>query len=494
MLFNSTEFLIFFPIVLVIYYILPGKIQQIWLLGASYYFYMNWNAAYGLLLFGVTIVSYVGAKGVSAYRENRKIKQLFFAGTLCLNMGVLVFFKYIDFIVLNINRILYRLPGNMALSWEYDIILPVGISFYVLQSTGYLIDIYRQTASEEKNFLKYALFISFFPQLVAGPIERSGNLLHQLDPPRKLTWENCKRGVYLILWGYFAKLVIADRVAVFVDTVYENPEGYQGVFIIAATVLFATQIYCDFYGYSTIARGVALCFGIRLMDNFNAPYLSQSVAEFWKRWHISLTGWFRDYMYIPLGGNRKGEIRKQVNRLLVFGVSGLWHGASWAYIAWGVLNAVFQTVGDWKNYIAASLHEKYPQFKKQKNSFSVRLLKRICTFGIICITWIFFRAGDMSEALDVIRNACQIDWTVLFDGSLYTLGIAKEYFQVVILAIAALFMVDNYKYQGRDVVQMVEAQEWWFQMGILLLLCFTILLFGCYGKEYDANQFIYFQF
>lgn len=494
MLFNSTEFLFFFPIVLVVYYILPKKIRKLWLLGTSYYFYMNWNAVYGLLLLGVTLISYLGAWGVAVYEDNKKLKQLLFIATLGVNLGVLILFKYIDFMILNINRILIRLPGELFLNWEYEIILPVGISFYVLQSTGYLIDVYRGTVKEEKNFLNYALFISFFPQLVAGPIERTGNLMHQLKEPQKLTWENCKRGVYYILWGYFTKLVIADRAAIFVDRVYEQPENYQGMFIIVATILFAVQIYCDFYGYSTIARGVALCFGIHLMDNFNAPYLAQSVSDFWKRWHISLTGWFRDYMYIPLGGNRKGEFKKQINRLLVFGVSGLWHGASIAFIVWGMLNALFQTIGDCKRSLLTMLHEKYPWIKKEKDSFSIRLLRRMITFGIICITWIFFRMGDMSDALEIIRYAFDIDWAVLFDGRLYELGIDKDVFRTLLLAIVALFAVDHYKYQGKDVVVILEKQEWWFQIVILLMLCFSILLFGCYGKEYDAAQFIYFQF
>lgn len=496
MLFNSVEFLFFFPVVLVVYYVLPKQTRQLWLLGVSYYFYMNWNAVYGLLLFGVTVLSYVGARLVSKYKENSRRKKVFFIGTLCLDIGTLVFFKYVDFLVGNLNRISSWLVGSELFSFAYDIVLPVGISFYVLQSVGYLIDIYRGTEREEKSFLKYALFISFFPQLVAGPIERSGNLLHQLDEPQKLTWENCKRGTYLILWGYFTKMVIADRAAIFVDRVYEHPQEYRGVFLVIATMLFAIQIYCDFYGYSTIARGVAQCFGIRLVDNFNAPYLALSVTDFWKRWHISLTGWFRDYLYIPLGGNRKGEIRKQINRLIVFGISGLWHGASFAFIAWGMLNALLQTIGDARRRLEKCLKQRYPQRKgrQENDSFSIRLLKRLITFTMICITWIFFRAGDLSDALDIMKYLCDMDITVLFTGWIYEIGIDRDFFRVMLGSIVLLFGIDLIKYRKKDVIGILEKQEWWFQAGIIWGLCFMILVFGCYGTDYDAAQFIYFQF
>lgn len=495
MLFNSADFLLFFPLVLIIYYILPCKVRQIWLLGASYFFYMNWNMVYGWLLFAVTLLSYLGARGIERYGEKEGIKKIIFTMTLIVNLGALAFFKYMDFISLNINRLFRFLPGGgIKFRWEYNIILPVGISFYVLQSVGYMIDVYRGEERAERNFLRYALFVSFFPQLVAGPIERSKNLLNQLKTPQKLTWENCKRGVWLILWGYFLKLVIADRAAIFVDAVYEQPESYKGVYILVATFLFSIQIYCDFNGYSTIARGVALCFGIRLMDNFNAPYLAMSVSEFWRRWHISLTGWFRDYLYIPLGGNRKGEKRKQLNRLFVFGVSGLWHGASFSYIVWGILNALFQSAGDIKEKSKKRMRSRFPGLLSAQNTFSIRLGKRVITFLLISFTWIFFRTGDMSDALELLRYAVEPNWIVFFNGALYKLGIQKDFFHVLLLAIAVMFAVDHCKYQGRDVPELLSKQQWWFQSLILLCLVFAILLFGCYGMAYDAAQFIYFQF
>lgn len=494
MLFNSIDFLFFLPITLIVYYLLPRRIRQLWLLAASYYFYMNWNAVYGLLLLGVTLATYLGAIGISRSADKIHYKKLFFLAPIFLTIGSLIFFKYADFLTANLNRILCRLPGSPCINLHYSIILPVGISFYVLQSVGYLIDVYRGTEKAERNFFKYALFLSFFPQLVAGPIERSGNLMHQLDQPQKLSWENWKHGVLLILWGYFMKLVIADRAAIFVDTVYGQPDSYRGMYIVVATLLFAIQIYCDFNGYTTIARGVALLFGIRLMDNFKAPYYAQSVSDFWRRWHISLTGWFRDYLYIPLGGNRKGILRKHLNRLIVFGISGLWHGASFAFIAWGLLNALFQSIGDLRQMLIRKLRTKLSLPDRPSPDFSRRLFKRLITFCLICITWIFFRTGDMSNALLILRYACDFNWTVLFTGQLYELGIPKAFFHVLLLSIAALFTADYYKYKEKDLPSLIGRQAWWFQAGILLSLTFVILLFGCYGNEYEASQFIYFQF
>lgn len=298
----------------------------------------------------------------------------------------------------------------------------------------------------EKNFLRYALFVSFFPQLIAGPIERSKNLLVQLRQPHSFSYENLRKGALLILYGLFLKMVIADRAAVIVDTVYQNSGVYPGFFIAVATIFFSIQIYCDFYGYSTIARGSALIMGIRLMDNFNAPYFSRSVKEFWRRWHISLSGWFRDYLYIPLGGNRRGKLKKEKNLLAVFAVSGLWHGASLAFVFWGILNGVYQVIEDVVEDIKAWL-KKYLQrwqgpFEKREDSilqpFSRKLFQTVLTFLLITFAWLFFRAGELDRAIG---------------------------------RLAGMFRVS----------------------GIMLLL-FTILLYGCYGELYDVQQFIYFQF
>lgn len=315
MLFNSIQFLVFLPVVLIIYYILPDKIKYIWLLASSYYFYMCWNIQYALLILFSTAVTYFCAILLEKFKSMKYDKKtLILRKKICvalsciLNLGVLFFFKYFDFAFENLNRILVYVFNFQFSKPQFDVLLPVGISFYTFQAIGYTIDVYRGQIYAEKNFFRYALFVSFFPQLVAGPIERSKNLLKQLAVPAKLEFDNLRDGLLLMLWGFFLKVVLADRIAIFVDTVYGGIEQYVGYYFIVATLLFAIQIYCDFSGYSVIAMGAAKMLGINLMINFDAPYLSKTTSEFWRRWHISLSSWFKDYLYIPLGG---GYERKQ---------------------------------------------------------------------------------------------------------------------------------------------------------------------------------------
>ena len=328
MLFNSAQFLIFLPLTALIYYILPHKIRYVWLLICSYYFYMCWNPAYALLMLFSTAVTYLCALALHGVQHGRRaakrtqaqrdrLKKICVAASFTANLGVLAYFKYSNFFIENINALLAHL-GAVWQAPTVDVLLPVGISFYTFQALGYTVDVYRGEMPAQKNFLKYALFVSFFPQLVAGPIERSANLLRQFDEKHTLRFSQLRSGFMLMLWGYFLKLVIADRAAIFVNAVYNDPAVYTGWYQIVASVLFAFQIYCDFAGYSIIARGAAEMMGFRLIDNFNAPYLSCSVSEFWRRWHISLSGWFRDYLYIPLGGSRCSAARRRFNLMVVF--------------------------------------------------------------------------------------------------------------------------------------------------------------------------------
>lgn len=341
MLFNSTDFLIFFPIAAIGYYMIPHRVRYLWLLICSYYFYMCWNPVYVLLILFSTIITWVSGillefvKRRNMQEHKRRIyKNMCVIFSFTLNLCVLGYFKYANFFIDTINyvfkqlHIVYHAPS-------VDILLPVGISFYTFQALSYTMDVYRNEIKAEKNILRYALFVSFFPQLVAGPIERSKSLLCQLNEKHKISFEKIRSGFMLMLWGYFLKMVIADRIAIVVDVIYGDYTEYNGWYLIVASILFAVQIYCDFAGYSTIALGAGEIMGFSLTDNFNAPYFSQSVAEFWRRWHISLSSWFRDYLYIPLGGNRKGKTRKYFNLMIVFLCSGLWHGAHWNYVAWG---------------------------------------------------------------------------------------------------------------------------------------------------------------
>lgn len=491
MLFNTVEYILFLPIVVSVYYLIPKKIRYIWLLIVSYYFYMHWNPFYIVLLLFCTVITYIGGLCMEKYENRKRLCLILCVGA---DLGILAFFKYVSFGISLLNRALSCFALSPVL-WEPDILLPVGISFYTLQALGYLIDVYRGDIYAEKNFVRYALFVSFFPQLVAGPIERSKNLLVQLHEFHSFDYEKLRKGLTLILYGLFLKMVIADRAAIIVDTVYGNSSVYRGFYIAFATVMFAIQIYCDFYGYSTIARGSALLMGITLMDNFQAPYFSKSVREFWRRWHISLSGWFRDYLYIPLGGGRKGKLRKEANRLLVFSVSGLWHGASLAFLSWGLLNGIYQVAED----MADQFWQKLQSFTGEKAQtaarFSKRLFQTMLTFSLVTAAWLFFRSGGLSESLDMIRNlfGC-FNWTILFDGSLYGLGVGRNYMYVLLGSILILFAVDYHRYQGRDVAEIFLGQGWWFRTAVTMMLVLTILLYGCYGEMYDTQQFIYFQF
>lgn len=316
MLFNSFSFLVFFPAVTLVYYIIPKRYQWLLLWGVSYYFYMCWNPKYLLLLLASTFITYISGMVISKCATKRKKKLVVFGCVLC-NLSILVIFKYLNWAIDNVNH-LFEISGSLNHINTFDIILPVGISFYIFQALSYTIDVYRGEVKAEKNFGKYALFVSFFPQLVAGPIERSRNLLTQLEKGHYFNYTRLCHGAWLMLWGYFQKVVIADRCAILVTQVFEHYQSYKGFEIAIAVILFAIQIYCDFGGYSDIAIGAAEVLGIDLMKNFDVPYFSTSIYEFWKRWHISLTSWFRDYVYIPLGGNRKGRLRKYVNIMIVF--------------------------------------------------------------------------------------------------------------------------------------------------------------------------------
>lgn len=497
MLFNSLDFLVFFPIVTLVYFVIPKKIRYIWLLLASYYFYMCWNTTYALLMLTSTVITYVSGILISLADRNKSekkallYKKLSVALSFVLNIGILFYFKYFDFAVENINALLSNF-NLVLLTPDFDVILPVGISFYTFQALSYTVDVYRKDVKPEINFLRYALFVSFFPQLVAGPIERSSNLICQISETHSFDSKRVSRGLMLMLWGFFQKLVIADRAAYLVNTVYNNAKDYTGLAVIFATVMFAFQIYCDFSSYSDIARGAAEVMGFKLMKNFDTPYFSKSVAEFWRRWHISLSTWFRDYLYIPLGGNRKGKIRKNINLMIVFLVSGLWHGANWTFVVWGGLNGLYQVVGDIikpiKNKISCVLGT-------DKTVFSNKLMKTIVTFALICFSWIFFRANTIKDAFILVENMfSEFNPWILTDGTLFNMGLDSADMLVLVFSLAVLFVVSVAKYKKLEIREWLCCQGIWFRYTVYLLAVFSILIFGIYGTGYDASQFIYFQF
>jgi len=357
MLFNSIEFIIFFPIVVAAYFALPGKFRWILLLIASYYFYMCWNYNYIILILISTFIDYFAGLGMGKTKVQLK-KNLLLILSLTANLGLLFFFKYLNFFSVNLNaffdqiNIFYNVP-------QYDYLLPVGISFYTFQTLSYTIDVYSGKKEPEKHFGIFALYVSFFPQLVAGPIERSTRLLPQFYKHYKIDYVRIRDGVLLMVWGFFKKVVIADRLSEYVNTVYNNADNYGGFHDIIATFFFGTQIYCDFSGYSDIAIGSAMVLGYDLMLNFRRPYLSRSIKEFWSRWHISLSTWFRDYLYIPLGGNRVVKWRWYYNLFITFLISGLWHGANWTFVVWGALHGFYLlaaiVTNNWRNKMSDTI-------------------------------------------------------------------------------------------------------------------------------------------
>lgn len=492
MLFNSVDFLLFFPIVVLLYFIIPQKVRWVWLLIISYYFYMNWNAVYALLLFSSTLVTYLSGILMDKFSSNIKYKKMIVAGSLVINLGILAFFKYAVFIIDTFNAVFNRFHISMTIPAP-DILLPVGISFYTFQALSYTMDVYRGDVKPEKNLFRYALFVSFFPQLVAGPIERSKNLLSQIQKPTRLSFDNFRMGLIYMGYGYFVKMVVADNISPIVDGIYGKPESFPGIYLIVATVLFAIQIYGDFAGYSMIAMGAARILGFKLMENFDAPYMATSVADFWRRWHISLTGWFRDYLYIPLGGNRNGKIRKYINIMIVFLVSGLWHGASWHYVIWGGLNGLFQIIGS----LTLKTRERINNIIGTKtDTMSHHLLKGIITFILVDFAWLFFRADSVGKAFTIIKSMLldSKNLWVLFDGSLYIFGIGEKQFGILILSIMLMLVLDYFKNKGKDIFTALTKQQLWFRLLIYVLWVSMIVLFGAWGGGYDAAGFIYFQF
>jgi D-alanyl-lipoteichoic acid acyltransferase DltB (MBOAT superfamily) len=373
-----------------------------------------------------------------------------------------------------------------------DVILPVGISFYTFQALSYTVDVYRKEIYAERNFFKYALFVSFFPQLVAGPIERSKNLLIQINERHKFDFERIRSGLLLMLYGYFQKVVLAEYLAIVVDTVYDNYTQRTGFQLLVASIAFAFQIYCDFGSYSNIAIGAARVMGFNLMENFNTPYFAVSVADFWRRWHISLSTWFRDYLYIPLGGNRKGKVRKWFNLMVVFLVSGLWHGASGHYVIWGGLNGAYQIIGEWLR----PLREKIMKlFRVDKNAFSHKLLQMIITFGFVDASWIFFRA-TFRQALSIGKRIVGLgggNWFT-WGNNLEAMGLTLATRNLLIVSLLILLIVDLCKYNKINLIVWITKQGLWFRWLIYFTAIFGILIFGVYGPGYDASQFIYFQF
>ena len=494
MLFNSIDFLIFFPIVTTLYFVFPHKIRNYWLLAASYFFYMCWNPKYILLLMTSTFITYLSGIVMERIKQSDieedkkvKLKNWTVAASFVLNISMLFYFKYINFALDVMSDVLglFHISVNVP---TFDVILPVGISFYIFQALSYTMDVYRDEIYAEKNIFRYALFVSFFPQLVAGPIERSKNLLKQLAKPNDFDYNNARTGLLMMLWGYFIKVVMADRLAVLVDTVYNDVSAYHGMELVVANLFFTIQIYCDFMGYSIIAKGAAKYLGYNLMSNFEMPYFSTSIKEFWRRWHISLSSWLRDYLYIPLGGNRKGTARKYFNLLLTFFVSGLWHGANITFVVWGMFHGICQVIEDIFRMIFGKISDRIKNQAVARAWKGVNIFK---TFILAAIGWIFFRASNISQAIQVLKASVKLDnVSAVLTGGIYNLGIDKMGLIMLGIAVLLLFVVSIMRENGVNPIEWISSKHFVVRYAAYWLIVVLII----FSLDLTGKEFIYFQF
>lgn len=486
MLFNSIQFLIFFIVVTLAYFCLSWRGRWILLLAASCYFYMVFKPVFILILFGTIVIDYYAGIWIAQTKDQQQ-KKLLLILSLISNIGILCFFKYYDFLEDSVNHVLRsvgvrpmiphleRVIPQPILGWMVDkvghVLLPIGLSFHTFQAMSYTIEVYRGNQEPERNFGIYALYVMFYPQLVAGPIERPQNMLYQFHSYFKYDFELVKSGLMQMAFGFFKKIVIADRLAEMVNYAYADVPEHNGLTLLTAAVFYSFQIYCDFSGYSDIAIGAARVMGFTLMDNFRSPYEASSISEFWGRWHISLSTWFRDYVYIPLGGNRKGEMARYRNLMVVFLLSGLWHGSSWHFVIWGALNGIYQ--------IGASLRDK--GLKKLGYVLPKTGIYKVggvmITFLLVTITWIFFR-NPIDHSFSIIKKIMTLSLTENISSPF---NVVEMWFCVFLIFL--LLMKEHYfqKIPTRNTVSF-----------FLLFISITFLTY--FLGVFTKNQFIYFQF
>ncbi|MBK0383663.1 MBOAT family protein [Pedobacter sp. SD-b] len=475
MLFNSLDFVFFFVIVTFLYYVLPFKSRWFLLLAASCYFYMAFVPIYILILGFTIIVDYLA--GIYIEKSIGKKRKLLLICSLVANIGILAVFKYYNFINDNISFLAtsIHLKNNIP---YLNMLLPIGLSFHTFQAMSYTIEVYRGKQKAEKHFGIYSLYVMFYPQLVAGPIERPQNILPQMHIKHQFSYANMAEGLKQMAWGFFKKLVVADRLSIYVDTVYPNPELHNGSTVALSSIFFAIQIYCDFSGYSDIAIGAARTMGFDLMTNFKRPYFAKSISEFWGRWHISLSTWFRDYLYIPLGGNRVKVSRRFLNLFIVFIVSGLWHGASYNFIIWGALHGIYQIIGLLIKPFVSAFEGKLPKLGAK----TFNLFKGVFIFIIVTFAWIFFRANNLSDAYLMIKNLKTL-------GQMPFLGNGVNQLGHCFIAITLLFIIE-YFMEFKPEIKLMDNKYIAVRYASVLGLLFIILIFGVF----NGGQFIYFQF
>jgi len=488
MVFNSLPFLIFFPVVVILYFLSPHRYRWALLLGASFFFYMYWKPDYIVLLIIPTLISYLSGMALGRTEDPSRRKMILILG-LGASLTPLFIFKYLNFVNEFLRGIIQWIGPSYPVTL-FHWILPIGISFYTFKAMSYTIDVYRRKMGPEPHLGIFALYVSFFPQLLAGPIERSDRLIPQFHKKFDFEGQRVFDGLKIMIWGLFKKVVIADRVSILVDQVYNHPENYSGLPLLVATVFFAFQIYCDFSGYSDMAIGAAQVMGFKVMDNFNRPYFAVSVSDFWRRWHISLSTWFRDYLYISLGGNRVVRWRWYYNLFITFLLSGLWHGAGWTFLIWGGLHGFYFLFSIWTGEVRKKIvHgiglDRFPAFHQT--------LKVILTFVCVCFAWIFFRAKTLSDAFYIITHLFSeigsISHLKLAVRGLFDLGLERYEFYIGLGSIVMMECVEGVKRNGdiRDLLFGMPLLLRWMFYYVLIL---SIILLG----EYPEQGFIYFQF
>lgn len=477
MLFNSLDFLIFFPVVFLLYFISPKKVRPIILLISSYVFYMWWNVSLIFLILFITVLSYLCGIMINK-SHSLKLKKIYVIIGIIGSLILLIFFKYFNFFANSIIDIVSMFGGRKN-NIAFNIILPVGISFYTFQTLSYVIDIYKGKIDVEKNFIYYALYVSFFPQLVAGPIERPDNLLPQLKKDKKIEINNLSQGLKFMLIGFFKKVAIADMVGIYVNIVYNDIKITNGLMVLVASLLFAVQILCDFSGYSDIAVGCAKCFGIDLMKNFDKPYSSKSIKEFWNRWHISLSSWFKDYVYFPLGGSRVSKYRWALNILVVFLISGLWHGAAYTFILWGILHGIYQIIGKLTKNARAI-------FTNKINIKTHKILQVIICFILVDIGWIIFRSNNINDMVLAFEKLI-FDFNLSTSSIKYMLSVFNiNYLMIIyiIVVIGSLYFIDKIPYSNKKYCKILYIVMGWSIIGAWIFL----------QSSEISSSFIYFQF
>ncbi|MEM1044021.1 MAG: MBOAT family O-acyltransferase [Bacteroidota bacterium] len=507
MLFNSIDFVVFFPVVVALYFAIPYRWRWTFLLASSYYFYACWKLEYLALIMASTLIDYAAGRAMGR-RETRAERRPFLLMSLCSNLGILFFFKYANFFGESVEEA-FR-PFNIFVDMPaFDILLPVGISFYTFQTLAYSIDVYRGRQQAERHLGIFAVYVCFWPQLVAGPIERSQSLLPQFRERHPFRWSLAADGLKLMAWGFFQKVVIADRAALYVGTVYANPEAYVGWTTYLAIVIFAVQIYCDFAGYTNIARGAARVMGYELMKNFRQPLYAIDIADFWRRWHISLTTWFRDYLYFPMGGSRVPKWRWGFNTFFVLAVCGLWHGASWTFVMWGVVNGVYLAfaalTATFRNGLWDRAEAAFARFKPRTETVQQmgvalpptlwqrlqtwiiptprRFIRTLVGFHLIILSLIFFRATTMTDAWTMLSHLFSLTSTEV------VVGINNYEFLLLLVSIAVLLLVDLIELR-ENIRSFLKRRPAWVRFPIYAALVLAILMLG----EYGAQEFIYFQF